>query len=288
MKNYFSLLLPIIIIVGTALNISGQSILRGFIKDKTSDKSIPYVNIGLLGEDIGTVSNYDGTFELTIPANKENSLLVISSIGYENLETKISQLSLDNSPLTFNLVPKTYNIEEVVVTKKALKSKILGVKTTKTNVQSGFASNKLGCEAAMKMKVKRREQVLLDKFKFMVAKNECDSLFFRLNIYDVKNGKPGNNITPQNIFITTDVTQGIIEVDLSPYEIWMEDDFFMGLEWIRDFCDGADTSGFNFSAKLFNKLYFKTTSQSSWTKLPLAGIALWTEVKYCKKDKKKK
>ena len=273
--------------LGFTCKVSGQVTLQGSVKDESTNKVIPYVNIGLLGEDIGTVSNHEGDFELEIPKSKMDTRLILSSIGYETLELIPSQLDLGNQPHSILLKPKAYNLEEVVVTKSALKSKILGVKTTKTNVQSGFTSNKLGCEAAIRMKVKRKEKVLLDKFKFMVADNKCDSLFFRLNIYDVHKGKPGKNITPENILITTDIEQGIVEVDLTPYEIWLEDDFFMGLEWIRDFCEGKDTSGFNFAAKLFNKLHYKNTSQGSWKKLSIVGIALWAEVKYYKKNKKK-
>ena len=59
----------------------------------------------------------------------------------------------------------------------------------------------------------------------------------------------------------------------------MKDDFFVGLEWIRDFCPEENEDGLKFSGKLFKSLYYKSTSFDKWKKLKIMGIGMWLEVK---------
>ena len=54
--------------------------IRGVVKDSISGEPIPYVNIWVENETIGTTSETNGSFSLDI---KEEKLLVFSALGYE-------------------------------------------------------------------------------------------------------------------------------------------------------------------------------------------------------------
>ena len=55
--------------------------IRGVVKDSISGEPIPYVNIWVENETIGTTSETNGSFSLDI---KEEKVLVFSALGYES------------------------------------------------------------------------------------------------------------------------------------------------------------------------------------------------------------
>lgn len=61
-----------------------SQIISGTIYDKTTQEVLPGASIYLDGTTIGTVSNLDGKFELTIK-NSSNSALIITYLGYETV-----------------------------------------------------------------------------------------------------------------------------------------------------------------------------------------------------------
>lgn len=62
--------------------IYAQIIVEGVVKEAGSGNPISYVNIGLIGENIGTVSNDAGKFKLTIPEANARDTVRISMLGY--------------------------------------------------------------------------------------------------------------------------------------------------------------------------------------------------------------
>jgi len=61
----------------------GQYELLGQVRDQNSGESLPFVNIGLIEKNIGTVSDDSGYFVLEIPEKiSKESLLRFSMLGY--------------------------------------------------------------------------------------------------------------------------------------------------------------------------------------------------------------
>jgi len=56
----------------------------GTVKDSETKKPIPYVNIGIVKKNIGTVSDSEGKFDLKFPMTLENDTIKLSSIGYKS------------------------------------------------------------------------------------------------------------------------------------------------------------------------------------------------------------
>ena len=71
-----------------AATVQAEYVVTGLIKDQETHKKLENVNISLVGTNIGTVSNADGTFSLKIPAEWGNSDLEFSHLGY--LNTRLS------------------------------------------------------------------------------------------------------------------------------------------------------------------------------------------------------
>lgn len=71
-----------------AATVQAEYVVTGMIKDQITHKKLENVNISLVGTNIGTVSNADGTFSLKIPAAWGSSDLEFSHLGY--LNTRLS------------------------------------------------------------------------------------------------------------------------------------------------------------------------------------------------------
>jgi len=65
--------------------IYGQVLVRGRVLDAASAEGLSYVNIGIPGAGIGTVSRSDGHFELIIPDSFAHDSLKFSMVGYAPL-----------------------------------------------------------------------------------------------------------------------------------------------------------------------------------------------------------
>lgn len=84
----------------------------GFIGEKYSKESLPYVNVSIKDSDEGTYSNAYGFYTIQIPANKEIEV-VFSSIGYMSLTKTL--ISSEDIVLDVQLTPKSHELEEVII-----------------------------------------------------------------------------------------------------------------------------------------------------------------------------
>lgn len=90
-----------------------QLTITGVVVDQESGEPLPYANISILGESVGTISNENGEFIFKFPAKFLNSDLVISFIGYKNAIIPVSELSSDEN--TIYLKQDLISIQEVVI-----------------------------------------------------------------------------------------------------------------------------------------------------------------------------
>jgi hypothetical protein len=95
------------------ITIAQNIVIEGVIKDSEQKEVLPYANIFLQKNYLGTISNQNGQFKIIIPEDKRNDSLVVSYIGYKTQNFSISEIK---NPLVVFLeeVPATFN--EVVIT----------------------------------------------------------------------------------------------------------------------------------------------------------------------------
>ena len=247
----------------TALN--AQHILQGRIIDAFTKEPLPFVNIGVLKKELGTVSNEDGFFFLEVPDLFAKETLRFSMIGFDERDFQVADLEailLSNNTLV--LAEQTTFLEEVVLTaEKKWDTRVSGNSTTSKLLITGFTSNQLGNEIALFVKVKKTP-AYIDGIQFSVVENIYPEVRFRVNVYSSDYRFPDENIMKENIFVTLKQSEGLISVDLKEYDILVDDDVFISLEWIDE---DLGSEGLWFSAGVFGKsIYARSTSQAEWKK----------------------
>ena len=247
----------------TALN--AQHILQGRIIDAFTKEPLPFVNIGVLKKELGTVSNEDGFFFLEVPDVYAAETLRFSMIGFDERDFQVADLEailLSNNTLV--LAEQTTFLEEVVLTaEKKWDTRVSGNATTSKLLITGFTSNQLGNEIALFVKVKKTP-AYIEGIQFSVVENIYPEVRFRVNVYSSEYRFPDENILKENIFVTLKQSEGIISVDLKEYDILVDDDIFISLEWIDE---DLGSEGLWFSAGVFGKsIYARSTSQAEWKK----------------------
>ena len=253
-----------------------KNVLSGRISDKKSNLPLPFVNIGILNKDRGTTSNSKGEFDLSLFGSDLNDTLRISMVGYEQKEIYLKDIFKKHKQiLNIQLQEKTNELKEIFIVDKKLTTKVLGNKTDSKFFGGKFASGDLGSEIAIRINIKDTP-TYLETFRFNISYNMGDTARFRVNIYDVKTGLPNKNILTDNVILSINGNTGKIEIDLSKYNVVVNDDFFIALEWI----EGKNNSGIVFSAGFANKgTYYRKASQGRWKKYPM-GVGFNVTAKY--------
>ena len=101
-----------IIIAVNIVSIHAQKI-TGHIIDRKTGEHLPFVNIGIKGTSIGTVSDATGHYTVNIPAGA--STVVASFIGYESKEIEINPEKGKTITVNFELEENSQLLNEVVV-----------------------------------------------------------------------------------------------------------------------------------------------------------------------------
>ncbi|WP_276392162.1 carboxypeptidase-like regulatory domain-containing protein [Eudoraea chungangensis] len=264
------------------VNHSGGITLNGMIMDMKTKEPLPYVNIGILNGDLGTVTNDTGFFELDLAEGYNKDTLRISMIGYKSIELLVSELIANPLSLQVLLEEEISELGEVVVTAKAFKRKTLGNKTTAKFLSAGFSHNQLGAEMGIKINV-RKAPNFVDSFNFSVSQNRLSTkTIFRLNFYKVEKGRPANNILRDNIFVTIDPKQtGLVRVDLRPYDIVLKEDVIVTLEWVDSEGENIKGEAIFFSLGLLTTgTLHKQSSQGKFKRLNNLGVGFNIDVRY--------
>ena len=275
MKSYSSYLLLICFNIQFGIC---QVDLVGQVIDVDTKEPLPYVNIGLVNQNIGTVTDEAGYFVLEVPRNGfSDATLRFSMIGFEPQDFRLQEYR-DQKTLSIPLKEKATALEEMVLTTKRNKyqTKILGNKTTSQLIYAAFTTNKLGNEMGFLVRG-RKNPMILKKFNVSLVENDYGPIRFRLNFYDLKDNLPNETLLNENIIVETDIQSGIVSKDLTPYEIVIDQDFFVAIEWIEDLGPGK----LFFSGGFFGSpLIAREVSQGTWSKVGSASVGMNVEVRY--------
>lgn len=233
----------------------------GRILSSETDAGIGFVNIGIIGKNIGTVSDIDGNFIIKLDNDYDNDSLRFSIIGYESKSLLVSDFKEDATKKVY-LSPRSYNLKEVQVTYHKYKKLRLGNPVLTHDLRSGFTDNELGSELGIKVYV--RKKAILRDINLNVGICTFDSVTYRLNIYSIVNGIFYVNILTEPIYISfsKDEINNVIVYDLKKYSITVEGDILITLELYKDLGEGK----LLFNTEFFTGItYHRKTSQGKWT-----------------------
>ena len=107
-RNFLKIPLLMTLFLLSQSAIMAQSTVRGTVTDET-EAGLPGATIIVKGTAQGTTSDIDGNFSISVP--DQNTILVISFIGYESQEIPVANQSVINVKLN----PSTESLEEVIV-----------------------------------------------------------------------------------------------------------------------------------------------------------------------------
>ena len=254
----------------------------GQVIDSNTHEPLSYVSIGVLNREIGTVTNNEGQFHLSIKSELKNDTIRISSIGYNSVEFSVKDLIEKDKPLTIELFEQINELNEVVIRAKLIKKKTLGNKTESRFISTALNYEQLGAEIGIKINISH-VPTFVDAFNFSISYNRLSAKsIFRVNFYTIKNGNPFDNILTKNILVPIEPKQtGLITVDLKPYNIILSEDVIVTLEWV--YTEGENNKGeaIFFPLGLFtNGTIYKKSSQSGFKKYSNLGVGFNIDVRY--------
>ena len=244
-------------------NFYGQKTFKGVIKDKNSKEDLAYVNIGVVNQNTGTVSDSNGKFEFICKESLSQEIIKISMIGYITMTMKVVELEqLISRNEVIYLEKSIAELKEIVIKNKKLKTATLGNILGKKTVAAGFVNNVLGNEIGIIVKIKKKP-TFIESFNAMVAYNKYKEFKFRINFYGVKKGLPDKNLLQENIIVTSKIKNGLLSIDLSDYNIVVYEDFFVSIELI----EGLGEGGLRFMADYEGSpIITRAVSQGKWNK----------------------
>ena len=114
MKKLFSLF---ILVLSFTVLYAQEKTVTGNVTDENSE-SLPGVNVIVKGTTVGTITDVDGNFKITVPSGK--SLLQFSFIGFESKEIDISK----TNKITVQLKSSTIGLDEVVAVGYGVQKKV--------------------------------------------------------------------------------------------------------------------------------------------------------------------
>jgi len=200
--------------------------ISGIIIDKTTNKPIPYSNIWVKNEFLGTTSDFNGNFNLNDSLINRN--LIISAIGYETQEFNINKKSIQ-----ILLVQKTYEIEEVVIKPVKKKSKVIA-QFKESEIEHYYSSGARPWIAAryFKYNSKYKETPFIEHIKIMTM-SYSDTAIFGLRFLSVnETGKPSDDLLSELIIIRPKKGYSLTTVDLAEYYLkFPENGLFIATEF---------------------------------------------------------
>lgn len=199
--------------------------IKGIVLDE-NNKPIPYVNIWVENENIGTTSNEDGTFNIDANAEK---VLVFSAVGFENLKTKVK------AGQNVVLQVTAQQFREILIRKRTEKDKIeINKFNSKAITSFHLANNKPTIIAKF-----IRNSSVIEKHPFLkkiTFLSDCQTPTAKIKIrfYDIAiGGNPGEDYSNHNVIVSVKKGKRTVTLDLSDKNISIpKEGLFLAFEWM--------------------------------------------------------
>lgn len=272
-----------------AATVAAQTI-GGTVSNAATRTGLPYVNIGVVGKDLGTVSTEQGTYQLPFREALANDTVRVSSVGYQ---TRLVTLRALLAQPNVALAPESVNLQEVQVQGNSLfrRNVTLGNTGNSESAILNLKTKDLGAEMGTVISLKHKPTRLLTA-NFNVAYNGIGPLTLRVNLYrlDAKGRPSEEKLLNRDVIVTSKITKGTISVDLTKERLVVDEDFFLAVEWITNATPAevpaagsaaakavAAQNDLSFSLSLGyanNDLYLRSTSQAAWERASVGALLL--------------
>ncbi len=271
------------------------------IVDAQTDKGIPYSTAYMKHLSAGMLADENGIGSMKMGQKSLGDTVIISSIGYERLICPLANIDCKVDTLKFQLVPKTYPLNEVNVS-PAKKAKILkkGKRHSGGILKTAFHESKGTCYAWEVGKEKHRtwlSSITLQCIPYSVSAEELaqrDSIYkskgsnllyplkqlrFRINIYDALDKTSKNhgferygyiNILHQPIIIDYSLDKVVDNAFVYTFQepILLPEKSLVEIEFLDDM---PENEFIIFKSNIFGKnILTRAADDHCWFKLPVA------------------
>lgn len=249
--------------------------MSGTIMDNETKEPVVFANIGFLNKNIGTVSEFSGAFKLKTKKDFLQDTLTISHISYETVKIPFRE----GEGQTISLFPRKNQLEEVVLKTRKIRSKKVGVKTYNRLLWlDGVNGEDDIIENAQWINIPGGPVRIKAVNVFLRKGFEADSAYVRLNFYNKNElGEPDKKIVYKHILKKKRIQEGWLSLNLTKDDLYLEEDFFLGVEFIPNFKNSQEV--FIGAILTKGKGFHKTSSQGSWRKIEGAS-AINVDIEY--------
>ena len=260
---------------GLAGRPASAQLINDTIRDAATHAALPYVNIGVVDQDLGTVADEQGRYTLAFQKSLATATVRISSLGYAPRNLTLAELAAQPN---VGLAPEAVALAEVQVRGKAQfrRTHTLGNTGNAEMASNTLGSNSLGSQVGTVIKLSRQPTRIVNAV-FNIARNSPGQVTFRVNIYRLgPDGLPTEvKLLPREVIVTSPIVRGPITVDLSADQLVLNEDFFLAIELLKWDNPAPNGSEFAFSAALgyfHNEIYHRYTSQAPWKRTSIGAL----------------
>jgi len=251
--------------------------IQGTLIDSETKEPIPYATIKINKLKKSILSKSDGRFIFNEDL-KDDSLIEIEAWGFENKKITVSDLKKNN---ILELTESVELLPEMII--PPVNAKVSYKNYGRTNEGSGFVTGESqnykkddydkGAEFGIIVANKGLSE--LQSFHLHIGSNDSKKLIYRLQFYDVKNGKPNNRINHEEVFLSiTNKDAGWLVLDLKEKNIFIDSDiskFAITLKLVdAEFDSEYSFIHFNSGFATSNQIVVKDSEYESWVKMPLS------------------
>lgn len=213
-QRLFSLLIFI------SCSLSAQ--IKGIVKDSLTGKPIPYVNIWVQNENIGSTSEENGTFFINTTSTGKR--LIFSTLGYEKKIINSSEASEVNLKLT------AYSLNEVVIS-KSIGTKSIEIGKTKNEIYQAFDNGpKIDTKYFPYFPSYKKTKYL--KQVTIYTDSRIENAIIKIHFYEVApNGSPGEELLDKDFVVTVKKGTRTNRFDLTDFNLkFPKKGLFVGFE----------------------------------------------------------
>ena len=252
MKQIHYLTLSLVLLISSSA--MAQTTIKGHVVDE-GGQSVEYVSIGFEKDSIGVISDAQGYFEITIPANRKDSLSFthvsyLPTMGPYDIYCKKSEL-------TVTMLNKVVELNEVVVGKKNRPRTLSGKSWVNVGVVAFIGGDNEYPEWGPIFK-NRKDYLLSD---ILLSLKECtyEQCTLSFNIYEIHDNQ-FVNILNKPIYQVVSPADNDSQLDISPTEDII-------LKGKKQYC--ICVSPVNVKGK--GAIYFPATFRSSFARNSVKG-----------------
>ena len=262
--------LIIFFLIGNNLLLLGQTI-SGTVFEMDGDVPIEYVSIGIIGKNVGAVSDQNGRYILQINPEYHNDTLRFSYIGYRSYSVKVSDF-INRNNWNVSLEKRDYELTELLIRPRNVRQRRLGITAGKIMSTSFCYLSNSGGGHETGILINNNKTVFVKEVNINVADFDCDTAFFRINFYKPIENQQFDNVLSNPIYhsITKqDIKNGKITIDLRQHNLVIEHDFLVTYEHLD--LQGAIIC---FCANPFRESYRRRVSFGTWVTTTFGGISI--------------